>query len=827
MRKLGPTVLAPAKQRRAPHTAPDARSGSLAGRNKLRAERTALFREPAMGRGRDGESPGSARDAPVDVFAQAEALNDLSKTYDVEIDGVPLQRMSTSELSKLAATRGLPLSHARGELIAAIARDELQSRANEKHPETRDGFERSSPSAPRGETPAPTNVVETYEDLNASDEEDEGSEQAAPESYLVGAASVVWEGELYTYGGLTPEGEFLTAVKRWSGRGASSEVAARAADPAVGAPPGRYGHSAVTVDDALYVFGGQGQFGCLDDLWRFDFVSCEWRLVAATGAPPAPRTNHRACVSDDVMFVFGGRDVRPGADVINYDDLYGFDLEAGEWLAIETRWRRPAGGDGCAMTSANGVLYVLSPSETCTEMLVWCLQLGAKNALRWTQVPRSGNVPSPRVDYATATYGHNWIVHGGRVLLRDGALGDTYAFHFPTAEWARFDPESDTDPRFGHCGSALDGALVLLHGTRDPHAAAYMADDAEEAKDAGECVAVDLTSYLPFPEFGAEKDEEDAFDAHRHGHLSTVEERAAAMASGNERTGRAEGGPGEAEEARGEEPEPDVAAFEREGFPKMNAKMLGKLNARGLGQKGGLMGGSLHVPRKGSHAPGDVELVSGTGRIKLHAHADVLAAASPGLKRLMQQRPVAAALARREDLVDRACKAFGGRSAALGQLLGVAVHLVHVLAVLATFAFRRALEAGGGKRRVTLVFPPETSTATLVAMLRWMYRIPLHPPLPSLPELHDAATRYEVKGLAAYCEQRLLQEMRADVAAGAARIAQEKHISGLWKAAARCARRDWSAVASSPGMTALSAARPDVAARFALAVHDTIKVEGR
>ena len=125
------------------------------------------------------------------------------------------------------------------------------------------------------------------------------------------------------------------------------------------------------------------------------------------------------------------------------------------------------------------------------------------------------------------------------------------------------------------------------------------------------------------------------------------------------------------------------------------------------------------------------------------------------------------------------------------------------------------------------MFPPETSTATLVAMLRWMYRIPLHPPLPSLPELHDAATRYEVKGLAAYCEQRLLQEMRADVAAGAARIAQEKHISGLWKAAARCARRDWSAVASSPGMTALSAARPDVAARFALAVHDTIKVEGR
>ncbi len=779
-----------------------------------------------MGRGRDGESPGSARDAPVDVFAQAEALNDLSKTYDVEIDGVPLQRMSTTELSKLAATRGLPLSHARGELIAVIARDELQSRANEKHLETRDGAgPRSSPSALRDATPAPTNVAATYEDMNASDEEGEGEEEPAPESYLVGAASVVWEGELYTYGGLTPEGEFLTAVKRWSGRGANVEVAARAADAELGSPPGRYGHSAVIVDDAMYVFGGQGQFGCLDDLWRFDFVACEWRLVAAAGAPPAPRTNHCACVSDDVMFVFGGRDVRPGEDVVTHDDLYGFDLEAAEWLAIETRWRRPAGGDGCAMTSANGVLYVLSPSETCTEMLVWCLQLGAKNALRWTQVPRSGNVPSPRVGYATATHGHNWIVHGGRVLLRDGALGDTYAFHFPTAEWARFDRESDTDPRFGHCGSAVDGALVLLHGTRDPHAAAYMRDDAEEeAKDAGECVAVDLATYLVFPEFGAESNEEDAFDAHRHGHLSTVEERVSG--TGARREGDGGGADGDGEEGR-KEPDPDVAAYEREGFPKMNAKLLGKLNARGLGQKGGLMGGSLHVPRKGSHAPGDVELVSGAGRIKLHAHADVLAAASPGLKRLMEQRPVAAALARREDLVERACKAFGGRSAALGQLLGVFVHLVHVLAVLFTFAFKTAVETGGGKRRVTLVFPPEVSTATLVAMLRWMYRIPLHPPLGALVELHDAATRYEVKGLAAYCEQRLLQEMRADVAAGAARIAEEKRISGLWKVAARCARRDWSAVAASPGMTALSVAHPRVAAQFALAVHDTIKVEQR
>ena len=78
--------------------------------------------------------------------------------------------------------------------------------------------------------------------------------------------------------------------------------------------------------------------------------------------------------------------MQPGKDVISFDDLFGYDFDKHEWLAIETRWRKPLGGVGCAMTSTNGVLYVLSPSETYTEMLVWCLQLGAANKLRWTQV---------------------------------------------------------------------------------------------------------------------------------------------------------------------------------------------------------------------------------------------------------------------------------------------------------------------------------------------------------------------------------------------------------------------------------------------------------
>ena len=78
-------------------------------------------------------------------------------------------------------------------------------------------------------------------------------------------------------------------------------------------------------------------------------------------------------------------------------------------------------------------------------------------------MPRAGHLPTPRTDFAAATFGANWVIHGGRVLSADGVLGDTYVFHFATAEWARLDAESDTDPRFGHAGRVLHSSTFRLN----------------------------------------------------------------------------------------------------------------------------------------------------------------------------------------------------------------------------------------------------------------------------------------------------------------------------------------------------------------------------
>ena len=105
-------------------------------------------------------------------------------------------------------------------------------------------------------------------------------------------------------------------------------------------------------------------------------------------------------------------------------------------------------------------------------------------------------------------------------------LGDTYVFHFATAEWARLDAESDTDPRFGHAGSTVDGALVLLHGRREAGGGGRQAGVERDAgRDTGVCIAINLETYLMFPmeerSEGADRESAYAFSAYEHGLRAT------------------------------------------------------------------------------------------------------------------------------------------------------------------------------------------------------------------------------------------------------------------------------------------------------------------
>lgn len=81
----------------------------------------------------------------------------------------------------------------------------------------------------------------------------------------------------------------------------------KALDPRSPLRPGpRSGAASVVFEDSLYVFGGYGGSGRLDDLWAFSFTENAWKELATRGPAPAARENNGAVVYKDAMYVFGG-----------------------------------------------------------------------------------------------------------------------------------------------------------------------------------------------------------------------------------------------------------------------------------------------------------------------------------------------------------------------------------------------------------------------------------------------------------------------------------------------------------------------------------------
>lgn len=71
-------------------------------------------------------------------------------------------------------------------------------------------------------------------------------------------------------------------------------------------PPPTHGHTLVTLEDGVYLFGGIANEMASDQLWRWDHDQEAWDRVPQTGAWPAPRGYHDAVEYDGAMIVMGG-----------------------------------------------------------------------------------------------------------------------------------------------------------------------------------------------------------------------------------------------------------------------------------------------------------------------------------------------------------------------------------------------------------------------------------------------------------------------------------------------------------------------------------------
>ena len=110
-------------------------------------------------------------------------------------------------------------------------------------------------------------------------------------------------------------------------------------------PSARAAHSAVAVQETIFIFGGMDSTGPLNDLYSLNTTTLHWSLIETTGGPPpAPRLDHTLCAVSlpvfaaakegeekanavegrhMVLMVFGGMDTQG----MMFDDCLAFSIE--------------------------------------------------------------------------------------------------------------------------------------------------------------------------------------------------------------------------------------------------------------------------------------------------------------------------------------------------------------------------------------------------------------------------------------------------------------------------------------------------------------------
>jgi len=126
-------------------------------------------------------------------------------------------------------------------------------------------------------------------------------------------------------------------------------------------PPGRIAHAQAVMNDVLYIFGGRlgpsMNEEALGDLWRFDWSTKTWEEVTcAIGVPPEARSFHKLISAGGLLYVFGGCGVKG-----RLNDLHSFDPGTSTWTKLPSCDSIAGRGGACFQSNGAGTaLYVIS-----------------------------------------------------------------------------------------------------------------------------------------------------------------------------------------------------------------------------------------------------------------------------------------------------------------------------------------------------------------------------------------------------------------------------------------------------------------------------------
>jgi N-acetylneuraminic acid mutarotase len=244
-------------------------------------------------------------------------------------------------------------------------------------------------------------------------------------------------------------------------------------------PTPRERATATVIGRNIYIFGGynRGLEAYYNDLFIFESESLSWRKVDPRGQLPEARCGHTAATIDDKIWIFGGRvkvkkgsSLFSGSGVAYTNDLYCYDPVMNEWRRYEARGIGPSGRAMHSATAVGRKIYFFggansSGSRRDTSAFCDLYELDI-DTMTWSECEVKGTPPTPCYGHSAVFIGNNKILFfGGKAY---NVLNTLTLLDLNKMEWKQYAyAGAPLQQRWGHTATLHDTRVLLFGGRND------------------------------------------------------------------------------------------------------------------------------------------------------------------------------------------------------------------------------------------------------------------------------------------------------------------------------------------------------------------------
>ncbi|CAN6468812.1 unnamed protein product [Victoria cruziana] len=234
-------------------------------------------------------------------------------------------------------------------------------------------------------------------------------------------------------------------------------------------PKARYEHGAATVQDKMYIFGGNHNGRYLNDLQVLDLKTLTWSTLepkmaiesqeSPSPASLAPCAGHSLIAWGNKILLVAGH----GKDSSESVTVKAFNLQASTWSFLKTYGKPPVSRGGQSVTLVGSSLVIFGGEDQKRSCLN-DLHILDLETMTWREIDTVGLPPPPRSDHTAA-------VHADRYLLIFGGgshtacFNDLHVLDLQSMAWSTPTVQGIIPiPRAGHAGVTVGQNWFIVGG---------------------------------------------------------------------------------------------------------------------------------------------------------------------------------------------------------------------------------------------------------------------------------------------------------------------------------------------------------------------------